>query len=90
MTILFLLLPISVFAIFWLFALKRKWRYIRLMALTMSLCLEAAALILWTSTTIQEGWILGIGSTFAILVGLIILSLPFTAPEIVERLDFKW
>lgn len=90
MTLFFLLIPIGAFVLFWLYALKRKWRYLRLLSLTVSLCLWLITLILWVTTGTSENWIFGVGTTFSVLVGLVLLSLPITAPEIVSLLDFKW
>lgn len=89
-TLFFLLLPIGAFVFFWLYALKRNWRYIRLLSFTVSLSLWLITLILWVTTGTSENWIFGVGTTFSVLVGLVLLSLPVTAPEIVSLLDFKW
>lgn len=85
-----LCIPIVAFVLFWLYALKRKWRYLRLLALTVSLCLWLITIILWLSTRTYENWIFGVGTIFSVLVGLVLLSLPITAPEIVTLLEFKW
>jgi hypothetical protein len=89
-TVILLLLPVCAFVFFWRYALNRNWRYIRLFAFTASLSLGVIALILWVSTNIAEIWILEVGASFAILVGLMLLSLPITAPEILKQLNFKW
>jgi len=89
-TIILLLLPVCAFVFFWRFALHRQWRYIRLLALSVSLCLGVIAVILWASTSVAELWILGVGACFAILVGFILLSLPIIAPEILKQLNLKW
>jgi len=86
----YLSLPIVVFVLFWSFALKCNWRYIRLLALTISICLLIITLILWASVSPSENWILGVGTVFSFLAGLILLCLPIIAPEIVSLLKFKW
>ena len=88
--ILYLSLPTVAFALFWFFALKHNWRYIRLLALSVSICLWIITLILWATTSPSENWIFGVGTAFSVLVGLMLLCLPIIAPEIVSLLKFKW
>lgn len=89
-TLFALAIPVGAFVMFWKYALQQKWRYLRLLSFTVSLCLWVITLILWVTTSISEIWILEIGSTFSILIGLVIVGLPIMAPEIVQLLDFKW
>ncbi|HNS37351.1 MAG TPA: hypothetical protein PKM01_06175 [Anaerolineaceae bacterium] len=87
-TLFFLLIPIGAFVLFWLYALKRNWRSIRLLAFTVGLALWLLTLILWVTTGVSEKWLLGVGTVCSVLVGLVVLSLPITAPEVVSRLGF--
>jgi len=89
-TLFFLLIPIGAFALFWLYALKRNWRYIRLLSFTVGLALWLLTLILWGTTGFSEGWIFGTGTACSVFIALIVLSWPITAPEIVSILGFKW
>ncbi len=86
----FLLIPIGAFVLFWAYALKRNWRYIRLLSFTIGLALWLITLILWVTAGISDDWILGMGTACSVFIALVVLSWPITAPEIVSLLGFKW
>ena len=88
-TLAFLLIPIGALALFWRCALKRNWRSIRLLAFMVGLTLWFMTLILWITTGTSEYWIFGVGTACSVLVGLVVWSLPLTAPEMVSRLGFE-
>jgi hypothetical protein len=83
-------LPMVAYILFWTVALKRHWRYLRLLALTTTLALLTITLLLYQTDTENFGWILDLGGIYALFVGFIILSLPKTAPGFLKQIDFKW
>jgi hypothetical protein len=85
---LLLMIPIVAFILFWNYAVKRNWASVRLLALTVSLCLLFITTILWNINA-TEKWILGVGAAFSLFVGLLVLSFPITAPEVVSLLKFS-
>jgi hypothetical protein len=85
---LLLMIPIVAFILFWNYAVKRNWASVRLLSLTVSLCLLFITTILWITNT-TEKWILGVGAAFSLFVGLLVLSFPITAPEVVSLLKFS-
>ncbi len=83
-----LLMPLSASVLFWCYALKRGWHYTWLFALITSLCLGSFTIIIWLLTNLSETWILWLGGAISVLIGLALLSMPVTLPE-VTALFFK-
>jgi len=86
---LFLLVsPIFLYILFWIYAIKRGWRNIRLLSASTTVCFSIFSYILWAGT--DELWILKTSMGFALFFGISILSWPITAKDIVEKIGFKW
>jgi len=89
-TFLLLIVLLGAFVLFMKYAVNHQWLCVRLLALSTSLCLGGEGLILWVTTDVSEIWILEICTFFAVFVGLLLLSMPVTAPEIEKKLNLKW
>jgi hypothetical protein len=85
---LLLISPLCLYGLFWLYALKRGWRSIRILSASTMICFTMFSIILWLGT--KEIWILKMSLGFALFLGLSILSWPIIAKELVEKIDFKW
>jgi hypothetical protein len=76
------------FTVFWLWAAKKGWASVRLLALWSGILVLSIGLILWIQ--VRENWLL-IGSLFcAVVASLMVLTWPITAPQIVKSMKLKW
>lgn len=69
--------------------MRTKGLSLRLYALTVFLVLVLVALNIWFFTDPSEIWILEVGLGFALYVGLVVLSFPWIAPEVMEKLNMR-
>lgn len=83
-----LVVPVCLFTVFVLLAIRRGWRSIRLISAAFTVWSSLTVLILLLPTWDRQLLALGLG--LSITVGLSILSWPITAPQIMKRLDLKW
>jgi hypothetical protein len=75
-------------ALLFLWARKKGWATLRLMAVCVMFPQIVLGLIVWLG--IKESWIIFIVAILAILNGLSILTLPFTAPKLFKNMKIKW
>lgn len=76
------------FTVFWLWASKKGWASVRLLALWSGIFILSIGLILWLQ--IRENWLL-IGTLIcAVVAGVMVLTWPITAPRIVKSMKLKW
>ena len=85
---LLLLVPLALFVLFWIYAVKRGWRLVRLLAASFTACGFLIVAILWLNT--QDISVLRTGIGLTIVIGASILSWPITASEIMKKLDLRW
>jgi hypothetical protein len=76
------------FTAFWLWASRRGWASVRLLALCSGIFVLSIGLILWLQ--IRENWLV-IGTLIcAVVSSLMVLTWPVTAPQIVKSMKLKW
>jgi hypothetical protein len=89
----FILLSISIalavpFTAFWLWATRRGWASIRLLAGCSGIFVLCVGFILWSQ--VRENWLL-IGTLIcAVISFLMVLTWPITAPRVVKSMKLKW
>jgi hypothetical protein len=83
-----LLLPLVLYVLFWIYALKKGWRSIRLLAITVFISLLIFSVIIWLG--VRETWILGLTIVSSIIISLSVLSWPLVAKDFVNKIHFKW
>jgi hypothetical protein len=76
------------FTAFWLWASKKGWASVRLLALWSGIFILSIGVILWLQ--LRENWLL-IGTLIcAAIASLMVLTWPITAPQIVKSMKLKW
>lgn len=76
------------FTVFWLWAVKKGWASVRLLALWSGVLIFSVGFILWLQ--VRETWLLIGALVFAIVSSLMVLTWPITAPKITKMLKLKW
>jgi membrane-bound acyltransferase YfiQ involved in biofilm formation len=85
LSLILLLLPLGIFIGFWVYASKRGWLSVRLLALSTMLYLSATAVVLWLG--VREDWILRLGLGLSVASGIGLLLWPIIAPETTKKLE---
>lgn len=76
------------FALFWLWASRKGWASVRLLTAWCGIFILSAGTILWLQ--VRETWLL-IGTLVCVVIaGLMVLTWPITAPNIIKRLNLRW
>ena len=82
------LVPIGLFVVALPLASRRGWLRIRTIACGFTAATALMVLVWWVSTKDDMVGLLGL--TSSLIVGLMILSWPITAPRMMRRLGLRW
>jgi len=86
--LLLLISPVFFQSLFFIYAVKRGWRSIRLLSASTTVSFAIFSFILWYGT--GEVWILKMSLGFTLFFGISILCWPIIAKELVEKIGFRW
>jgi len=84
----YILIPLTPSILLWIYLVRHGRQSIRWLAIVMTTSILLLILILWFN--IREIWIIKIGIVLVIAQGLGILSMPFTSPDILNKLKLRW
>lgn len=76
------------FTLFWLWASRKGWASVRLLAAWCGMFILTAGTILWLQA--GETWLLIGTLVCAVIASLMVLTWPITAPSIIKRLNLRW
>ncbi len=88
LALLLFLSPLFLFVCFWGYALRRNWRSVRLLAISVTLSLILFIAILGLGA--HNGAVLRGGIAVSLVIGASILCWPVAAPEVMKKLNFRW
>lgn len=74
--------------LFWYWVVKKGWATLRLLTVCIALSIMSLGAIIWFS--IREWWVVIMVVVLVIWAGLIILTLPRSAPDLYKKLNIKW
>lgn len=76
------------FTLLWFWIIKKGWASVRILALWCGLLIISVGAILWLQ--VRETWLIISTLVCGLLAGLMVLTWPVTAPQIIKRLNLKW
>lgn len=86
--VIFLLVPFASIVLFWIYAFRKGWRYLRLLAISLMAFCCSLTIILWLGT--QDIYVLRIGLTLSIVSGVNVLLWRTIASDFVKKIGFRW